>query len=303
MTLQELRYLVALADHRHFGRAAETCHVTQPTLSNQLRKLEGYLGLTLIDRTGKQPELTLSGELVVEHARRLLAEARSILSLTTQRHGPLEGVLHLGLIPTLAPYYLPWLLPILKSNYPRLRVVINEDMTRYLLEKLDEQQIDAVFLALPVPVTHPAYVEWPLFEEPFYVACASGHEIEKSTHVDAQTLAELRLLLLTDGHCLRGQALAACGQQESSQTDGADVRATSLETLRQLVAAGLGCTLLPALARDRLGGNDLVTRPLASGQSRRIGLVWRAGHVRDADLRLMASELQAAVQPGVHPTR
>jgi len=301
MTLRELRYLVALADHRHFGHAAEACHVTQPTLSTQLRKLEDYLGLPLLDRSGKQPALTPIGESVVERARRLLAEADQILGLKSLRSGPLQGVLNIGLIPTLAPYYLPWLLPLVRRHYPRLRLVVHEDTTRHLSALLADQMIDTAFLALPGPLPQPAYAQVPLFDEPFFVAAPAQHEIAAHDRVPIEALVDLKLLLLTDGHCLRGQALEACGQQEAAQDDGCDFRASSLETLRQLVAAGLGCTLLPALAAQRLGDPALAIRPLAQGQSRCIGMVWRSGHPKDGDLRLLGQALSEALPAGVRP--
>ncbi len=298
MTLRELRYLVAIAEHRHFGRAAESCHVTQPTLSAQLRKLEDYLGLALIDRSGKQPVPTPAGEQIVERARRLLAEADAILQLTRQRIGPLQGALNIGLIPTLAPYLLPWLLGIVRADYPRLHLVVHEDMTRHLADKLDEQMLDVAFLALPMDFGQVARVEYALFSEPFFVACPAGHEISTYRQVPAHALADLKLMLLTDGHCLRGQALAACGQSDAQQPDAADFRATSLETLVQLVACGLGCTLLPALAVRHQDRADLVVRPLATAESRRVGMVWRRGHPRHADLELLGARLRRSVPEG-----
>lgn len=300
MTLRELRYLVAIAEHRHFGRAAEACNVTQPTLSAQVRKLEAYLGMTLIDRSGRQPVPTPLGEQIVERASRLLAEADDILRLTRLRRGPLQGALNIGVIPTLAPYFLPWLLPELRSRYPRLHLVIHEDTTRRLEEKLDDHLIDAAFLALPA--SNPGkLVEQPLFDEPFFVACPPDHAIAPASVVGTDVLSGLRLMLLTDVHCLRGQALAACGQLESAQDDAADCRATSLETLRHLVAAGLGCTLLPALAVGYLGGAGLVIRPLASGECRRIGMVWPTGHAMTDELRQLCASLREAPPQGVRP--
>ena len=299
MTLRELRYLVALANLRHFGRAAEACHVTQPTLSAQLKKLEDYLGQQLVDRQARLPTLTPAGERIVERARRILAEADDILALTRVRNGPLEGALNIGLIPTLAPYYLPALLPTLRAHYPKCQLIVHEDMTRHLVEKLDAGQLDAALLALPAPLAEPAWIARPLFDEPFFLACPAEHEIAALDAVPESVLAELRLLLLTDGHCLRGQALAACRQSDRGPDDG-DFRATSLETLRQLVAAGLGCTLLPALAVHSAAGRaGFAVRPLESGESRRIGLVWRSGHERGSELELLAGLLRERVPEGV----
>lgn len=300
MTLRELRYLVALADHRHFGRAAEACHVTQPTLSAQLRKLEDYLGHSLIDRQARQFTLTPLGEQVVERARRLLTEADDILELTRHRTTPLSGALSLGIIPTLAPYYLPELLRTLATPFPKLRLIVQEDLTTALGEKLDAQLLDAALLALPTPFAPERHDERPLFDEPFWAALPAAAEeaqgpSEAALEVDA--LDRLPLLLLTDGHCLRGQALAVCAHRDRETDDGADCRASSLETLRQLVSAGLGYTLLPQLATRDLDPQRVVIRPLAGAPFRRIGLVWRQGHPRARELRLLAETL-AAHPPG-----
>lgn len=306
MTLRELRYLVALADFRHFGRAADCCHVTQPTLSAQLRKLEAYLGQTLIDRNARQPTLTPVGEQIVDRARRLLAEADDILRLTRQHREPLEGVLNIGIIPTLAPYFLPELLRKLRARYTKLQLIVQEDFTANLVAKLKDQLLDAALLALPTPVAHLGYVERPLFDEPFWLVCPSGHPVEQHETIDTDTLAELKMLLLTDGHCMKGQALAICRSGDASfdtGSDEADFRATSLETLRQLVGAGLGCTLLPALAVSQLPPDQLVVRPLRKGESRRIGLVWPAAHRRRDELSLMADALAEAVPEGTWPVR
>lgn len=301
MTLRELRYLVALAEHQHFGRAAEACHVTQPTLSAQLRKLEDYLGHTLVDREPKVPTLTPIGAQIVERARRLLAEADDILRLTRLRSGPLAGALNLGIIPTLAPYYLPTALSVLRAAYPKLQLIVQEDLTANLVAKLGEQLLDAALLALPTGLDERGHVEVPLFDEPFQVAVPRGHAFAALDVVPASALAEQKLLLLTDGHCLRGQALDVCGLVEAPRDDSADCRATSLETLRQLVIAGLGATLLPALAVREADQGLLVVRPLAQGESRRIGLVWRRGHARHAELQLLADALRAALPAAVRP--
>lgn len=301
MTLRELRYLVALGELRHFGRAAEACHVTQPTLSAQLKKLEGYLGQTLVDREARLPTLTPIGEQIAERARRLLAEADDILRLTRSRSGPLEGALNLGLIPTLAPYYLPSVLVTLKAAYPKLQLIVQEDVTAALTTRLDEQLLDAALVALPAPVDRGSHIEVPLFDEPFFIACPPDHPLAARESVSAAEVAELKLLLLTEGHCLRGQALTACGLNDAPRDDAADCRATSLETLRQLVEAGLGSTLLPALALRPRAREPLVVRPLANGESRRIGLVWRRGHARHQELLLLAEALRRALPDGVRP--
>lgn len=302
MTLRELLYLVAVADHRHFGRAAAACHVTQPTLSAQLRKLESYLGNTLIDRAGQQPALTPIGAMVVERARQLLHEADSIMSLTRTRRGVLEGAINVGVIPTLAPYFLPWLIPAVRARYPKLQLVMHEDLTPNLVDKLRSQSLDAAFLALPAPLDKDSCECVALFDEPFFVACPAGHEIASHASVPDELLADLKLLLLTDGHCLRGQALEICRQSGGAvDHEDADFRATSLETLRQLVIAGAGCTLLPALAAQCSSKMALLIRPLVSGASRRIGLVWRSGHERAAELSRLGALLREHIPAGTRP--
>ncbi len=315
MTLRELRYLVALADHRHFGRAAEACHVTQSTLSIQLRKLESYLGQTLINRQGKHPTLTPMGELIIKRARRLLAEADAILSLTRLRSGPLEGTVTLGLIPTLAPYYLPHLLQTVNANFPKLQLIIQEGITRDLCARLADGSLEAALLALPkapmpprpnedclqCDVALPALPEplhsndyelCLLFEEPFYVAIPPTHPIAQQDGVSPSDLDDLELLLLTEGHCLRGQALAICQGRESPTEEAVDCRATSLETLLHLVAVGRGCTLLPSLAVANINPSKVAIRRLRGGESRRIGLVWRRTHSHGRDFGLLANTLR-----------
>ena len=247
MTLRELRYLVTLADYRHFGRAAEACHISQPTLSTQLKKLEDDLGVVLFERTNKALHITPIGRKIVDQARRVLAEADAIVELSRETTVPLVGPLTLGVIPTLSPYLLPWLVPLLKRAYPDLRLILCEDLTDDLIDRLRAHRIDTALLALPI--TGQDLEIRPLFDEPFFFACPRDHPLAGAKTVSDVDLRRQRLLLLTDGHCLRDQALAVCGQREAPVEDnGADFRATSLETLRQMVAAGMGSTLLPALA-------------------------------------------------------
>lgn len=325
MTLRELRYLVALADHRHFGRAAEACHVTQSTMSTQLRKLEDYLGQVLVDRHSKQFTLTPTGEKIVERARLIVAEADTIVGLTRAHRNPLEGMLTLGVIPTLAPYYLPHLLRSVEMAHPKLRLVIQEGLTADLCERLNDQSIDTVLLALPRPLQQTmsgskdcmrceavvqglphlldphAYDQRVLFDEPFWVALPKEHALASHADIAVEALSELELLLLTDGHCLRGQALAACGQSEVQGDNTADCRATSLETLQHLVAAGRGCTLLPALAANIADTTRLSIKPLRGNEQRRIGLVWRSSHPRAQEFELLAATLKRTAPAGTKP--
>jgi LysR family hydrogen peroxide-inducible transcriptional activator len=296
MTLRELRYLVAVADAGHFGRAAELCHVTQPTLSMQLKKLEDYLGATLIERSSKSICLTPVGRQVVVRARTILREAEELLKCTRLRSEPLSGPLNIGIIPTLSPYFLPSLIPQLRRAHPQLRLVVHEDLTEHLLGKLKGYQLDALLLALPL--TDVAVDSEELFDEPFLFACAPEHPLADAAAVSEEQLRQENLLLLTDGHCLRGQALALCGIDGAEA--GGDFRATSLETLCQLVAAGIGSTLLPALAaRATVADTRFVVRPIRSRQaSRRIGLAWRRGCPRAAELRLLVQTIRHSLPPG-----
>jgi LysR family hydrogen peroxide-inducible transcriptional activator len=293
MTLRELRYLVALANRAHFGRAAEDCHVSQPTLSTQIRKLEEYLGLALIERNAKSFALTAMGQDVVEKARRIVGQVDALLCSTRTPQGPLTGPLNLGVIPTLAPYFLPQLLPLLKHRYNQLQLVVHEDLTGHLLERLRGYQIDAALLALPLDGEE--FEEFPLFDEPFWFACPPRHPLARSKDVTEADLIGEPMLLLADGHCLRGQALAACGRGAADEEGNDDFRAASLETICQLVAAGFGCTLLPALAAHPPQGPEpsFVVRPLQStGASRRIGLAWRRGYPKAKDLTLLGDVIR-----------
>ena len=290
MTLRELRYLVAVADHEHFGRAAEECCVSQPTLSTQIKKLEGYLGATLIERNARSFALTPIGQDIVEKARRIVRQVDDLHTTARTALGPLVGPLSLGVIPTLAPYFLPWLVPLVRSHYQRLQLVVHEDLTQHLVQRLRNHEIDAALLALPLDGED--FEDLALFDEPFWLACPRGHPLAEFKSVAQADLRGIPLLLLADGHCLRGQALAACGRLGDNGGDEVidDFRAVSLETICQLVAAGFGCTLLPALAAlpPQRPQPAFVIRPLQSpNDSRRIGLVWRRGYPKARELALL----------------
>jgi LysR family hydrogen peroxide-inducible transcriptional activator len=291
MTLRELRYFVALADRAHFGRAAADCNISQPTMSTQIRKLEEYLGCDLIERNAKSFALTPMGQAVVEQARQIVAQVEALLSSTRAPRGPLEGPLNLGVFPTLAPYFLPQFIPLVKGRYPQLQLVVHEDLTQHLLERLRNYQIDAALLALPLDSDD--FDEAALFDEPFWFACPPQHRLATAKHISEADLHDESMLLLADGHCLRGQALAACGRQTAHEGDlDDDFRAASLETICQLVSAGFGCTLLPALAARTPRGQEptFVVRPLQSpNASRRVGLVWRKGYPKADELWSLAN--------------
>ena len=297
MTLRELRSLVALADHGHFGRAAAACHVSQPTLSMQVKKLEDDLGVTLFERNNKAFHGTPIGEEIVARARKVIAEADAIVETAREKKAPLSGPLNVGMIPTLSPYLLPWLLPALKRACPHLQLVVHEDLTDHLLERLKAHRLDAALLALPVGEADLEAA--PLFDEPFFFAAPKGHPLAKSVTVGETELKKQRLLLLTDGHCLRDQALAVCGLDKTTQREEVDFRATSLETIRGMVAAGMGCTLLPALAVVDGAVHDIEVRPLADRSSRRIGLVWRRTYPKVRELELFGHVIRESLPASV----
>lgn len=245
MNLRDLRYLVAVADVRHFGRAADACGVSQPTLSTQLIKLERELGTALIERNPRQVLLTRAGEQVVERARVILDEADSIREIARHAVRPESGTLRLGLFPTLAPYLLPHVVPQLRGRFPDVELLLVEEKSGVLLQQLRDGALDAAVLAQPVTDDH--LVAEPLFSEDFVLAVPAGHALAGvAGPVDPSVLAGEPVLLLDEGHCLRDQALDVCREVGASERSG--VRATSTETLRQMVAGGVGVTLLPQLA-------------------------------------------------------
>jgi LysR family hydrogen peroxide-inducible transcriptional activator len=274
LKLKDLRYLVAVADTRHFGQAAARCFVSQPTLSAQIKKLEDYLGVQLVERQPKQVTLTEAGEQIVARARRILEASDEVLALARSHRDPLAGKLRMALLPTIGPYLLPRVAREIRKALPRLELQLYEYQTAPMLEKLNAGQLDLGILALPVDME--GLEARQLYEEPFTLAVPAQHRLAKKKEVTAEDLHDETLLLLEDGHCLRNQALDVCsgvGVQEKQ-----DFRATSLETLRQMVATGAGITLLPELAsRNGYGtSRDLVLRPFADPQPRRyIGAIWR----------------------------
>jgi len=295
MNLRDLRYLVALADERHFGRAAERCYVSQPTLSAQIRKLEEYLGVTLVERQPKRVTLTETGEKVVERARRLLLEADAIVEVAKTDRDPLAGPLRLALIPTVGPYLLPHVARPLKRALPRLKLMLYEYQTGPLLEKLRDGEIDLGILALPVSVDGLVTAE--LYEEPFTLAVPANHPLASRERVRVADLEGETLLLLEDGHCLRDQALEVCSRVAVGEEG--DYRATSLETLRRRVAAGNGVTLLPELAAAAPVGTarGLKVKPFAKPTpSRTIGAVWRKSTTRGKAIEAVIATIREAME-------
>ncbi len=292
MNLRDLRYLVALADHKHFGRAAEASFVSQPTLSTQIRKLEDELGVSLVERTPRKVLLTEIGREIAERARTILREVDQVRELARRTRDPESGTVRLGLFPTLGPYLLPHVVPKLRERFPKLELLLVEEKTPVLLRQLDEGRIDAAVLALPL---HDAqlHVE-PLFEEQFVLAVPKDSKLAKRDSLRMEDLEDQRLLLLEDGHCLRDQALDVCHLAGASEKDG--FRATSLETLRQMVAANVGMTLLPALAvKPPVPRSDDIALLRFRGDPphRRIALVWRKSSAMGEFLKKVADVVRA----------
>jgi LysR family hydrogen peroxide-inducible transcriptional activator len=292
LKLKDLRYLVALADTRHFGRAAERSFVSQPTLSAQLKKLEEYLGVQLIERAPKRVALTVAGEEIVERARRILEAGDEIVELAKGHRDPLAGRVKLALLPTIGPYLLPNVAAKLRKQLPRLELMLYEYQTDPMLEKLHSGEIDVGILALPVALD--GLDSHVLYKEPFMVAMPSAHRLAGKATIRIEDLDDETLLLLEDGHCLRDQALAICAS--GGMHEKQDFRATSLETLRQMVAAGVGITLLPELAgRGAYGAaRGVVIRPFARPVPvRTIGAVWRKSTARREVILALAKHIEA----------
>ena len=291
MTLKELAYLVAVADHGHFGHAAQACHVSQPTLSTQLKKLEQRLGVVLVERTNKDVHLTPIGEQIVIRAREILANAQSIVDLAKMQSTDLVGAFNLGVIPTLSPYVLPWMAPLLSHSFSQLNLIVHEDITAELIVKLKAHRLDALLLALPLE--EHGFETQPLFNEPFWFACHRSHKLASRKKITQANLKEESLLLLNDGHCLRDQALEVCGTNPGNQFLQTDFRASSLETIRQMVQAGWGATLLPALAIDNQAESEIIVKPLAKPAFRQVGLVWRSGFPKHDELIKLAEVIKS----------
>src|SRR5690242_9625666 len=287
LKLKDLRYLVAVADQRHFGRAAARCFVSQPTLSAQLKKLEQSLGLQLIERAPNNVCLTPAGEEIVARARRILEASDEVVALARNQRDPLAGKLSVALLPTIGPYLLPRVLPAIRKALPRLALRLYEYQTAPMLEKLHGGELDLGILALPVELGGLESRE--LYREPFLVALPERHPLAAHDQVRVAELKGEPLLLLEDGHCLRDQALEVCSRVGVRESQ--DFRATSLETLRQMVAAGAGVTLLPELASRGAyrSGRGVALRPFVRpAPARQIGAVWRRTTPRRAAIEAVS---------------
>lgn len=291
-TIKQLQYLVALHEHSHFGRAAESCFVSQSTLSAGIRELESLLGVTLVERSRRVVRFTPLGNAVVAKAHRLLREAEELSDLVQSAGQPLVGELRMSVIPTIAPFLLPRILPRLRKERPQLKLFLREETSNDAIESLHHGRADCVLLALPF-ATGEVEVET-LGMDRLYVAFPQGEPHDPPAEIPPSLIDEGRLLLLEDGHCLKDHALAACNRPELRAS--ATMIGTSLHTLVQMVDNGLGMTMLPQMAIDAgiLHETDVVARPLKSpNASREIALVWRKNSPRSDEFRLLAEELRA----------
>jgi LysR family hydrogen peroxide-inducible transcriptional activator len=291
LKLKDLRYLVAVADTRHFGRAAAKCFVSQPTLSAQLRKLEEYLGVQLIERRPRKIMLTEAGEEVALRARSMLESGDAIVKTALTRRDPLAGQVRLGVLPTIGPYLLPRVALKIRKALPRLELMLYEYRTEPLLERLHHGELDLGILALPVH--EDGLVTRELYQEPFVAALPADHPLSARARIRIEDLQSETLLLLEDGHCMRDQALAVCARGDVHESQ--DFRATSLETLRQMVVTGAGVTLLPELASVGSYANTkgLAIRPFAKPvPTRSIGAIWRKSSARLAAIEAVCDVIQ-----------
>jgi LysR family hydrogen peroxide-inducible transcriptional activator len=296
ITLKQLRYLSALAEHRHFGRAAEACAVTQPALSMQIRELEKFLKVELVERRPGEVVLSEIGAEVARRGEQIVASARDLVDVARHRGRLLTGRLTLGVIPTLAPYVLPKILPVLQQRHPELRVDLRETQTKVLLDELMRGTLDVVMLALPVAEAEVETLQ--LFDDPFLLAVPAGDPRPATTRVSARDIDPHELILLEEGHCLRDQALAYCA--DARRDKGLGLGATSLATVMQMVANDYGVTLVPQVAVDVEVRDERVKllRFVPPAPGRTIGLAWRATSPRKADFAALGRVIGETL--GVH---
>ena len=276
MNLRDLEYLIAVSELKHFRKAAEKCFVSQPTLSGQLKKLEIYLGVQLVERTTRKVFLTPIGEEIVRRSKIILDEINSIKNFLKTYSDPMEGTVNIGLIPTIAPYLLPLILENINKKYPQLEIILHELKTEVMLNKLAGGRLDAGILATPIETS--GFEEIFLYTEPFYVAINSKHHLASKKNIKKKDLHGETILLLEEGHCLRGQALDVCS--DSMTKERKDFRGTSLETIRHMVSAGIGITLIPETAIDYknlIKNSSLTYLPFEDpAPARKVGLMYRS---------------------------
>ena len=292
-TLKQLQYLVALREHGHFGKAAESCFVTQSTLSAGLRELETLLAVTLVERTRRVVRFTTLGEKVADKAVRVIREAEELAELARSEGEPLHGDLRMGVIPTIAPFLLPAMLPRLRSEWPSLRLYLREETSHSACDALHRGQLDCVLLALPFACGD--VDSEPLFDDRLFIAFPAG-EAPTGSSVEVDSIDESRMLLLEDGHCLKDHALSACNRPDLRAN--AAMMGTSLHTLVQMVDNGLGLTFVPAMAIEAgiLDGTGVDVKPLRSDHGfRRIALIWRRSSPRESEFQLLAATLRRII--------
>ena len=293
-TLRQLEFLCAVADHGSFSKAAEACHVTQPTLSAAVKEVEGLLGVQLIERAARGASLTQAGEAAIERARVILSDTADLVSATRQAGAPLSGPFRLGAIPTIAPFLLPRTLKALRRAYPDLKLYLREDQTERLLDALRSRQLDAALIALPWESTGIETMD--LGDDEFLLVAPMGHNLMEQQALSSNDLVDEDVLLLEDGHCLRDHALSVC--RLPAQRSGADVTATSLPTLVHMVAGGLGVSLLPKLAADAgvTSGADVELKAFETPMiGRRIGIAWRTGSPRASEAEMIGEVVRDAL--------
>ncbi|RTZ48189.1 LysR family transcriptional regulator [Candidimonas sp. SYP-B2681] len=305
MTLTELKYIVAVARERHFGRAAEACFVSQPTLSVAIRKLEEELGVVLFERGGTEVGITPIGLRVVAQAQRVLEEGANLREIARQGHDPLAGPLRVGVIHTIGPYLLPRLVPTQIAATPQMPLLLQENFTSRLLELLRQGEIDCAIVALPLPES--GLMVHPLYDEPFLVAVQKNHPWTKLKEIDATSLKDETMLLLGSGHCFRDQVLEVCPELSRFSASSEGIQRTfegsSLETIRHMVAAGIGVTVLPtsSLSMPGLENNLLAYIPFKKpAPDRRVVLVWRKSFPRPAAIDALIGAIRACNLPGVN---
>lgn len=293
-TLRQLEFLCAVADNGSFSKAAEACHVTQPTLSAAIKEIEGLLGVQLIEREARGASLTQAGEAAVERARGILSDTADLVSAAQQAGAPLTGAFRLGAIPTIAPFLLPRTLKALRVAHPSLKLYLREDQTDRLLEALRNRKLDAALIALPWEAAGVETMD--LGEDEFLLVAPTGHTLADRNNLKSSDLLDEDVLLLEDGHCLRDHALSIC--RLPSKRGGADVTATSLPTLVHMVAGGLGVSLLPKLAIDAgvTSGADVDLQAFETPLiGRRIGIAWRTGSPRASEAKMIGEIVRGAI--------
>ncbi len=289
-TIKQLRYFIALEKHAHFGKAAEACFVSQSAFSVAIRELESALGVQLVDRTNKRVTITAMGQEIVVQARLVLRDIEALMDMAQVNNEPLSGKLKLGVIPTISPFLLPKILPQLRSHFPQLQLFLQEDTTLRIYEKLMSGELDLIMIALPYELRH--VEQMTLFKDPFLLAYKKGSKFIETQKVTADHMQSESILLLEDGHCLRGHALSACKIRNLNKVS--QFSASSLLTLIEMVEADLGVTYLPEMAKDSpmLKNANIRTQTMPKNSHREIGLIWRKGSARRDEFKMLGEFIQ-----------